>query len=284
MIHPVTPRTKHDLMSRYTGMPSSRSCLRMARLALLCLGLSTMSNTPAAIAVGQDRSGAAAQPSAQGLLAHLAQAATMKGSVHVHGDIDVTVVKLDRRGREHPWMHIVTRSQNDQSYRENVSESDGTMTTASVQNGRTTTQRYRTHQITVGRTSASQSNGGAWSCQTVTSKHLAKPHFSLGLGYPVGSPVNRGPTTVGGIALWHVQGTITTSFYIATSKPVRADYYINRTDGTLVQEHAAPIAEASESLAGKRVPERARGTMSLTYSRWGNPLHVSLPPACRGTS
>jgi hypothetical protein len=73
------------------------------------------------------------------------------------------------------------------------------------------------------------------------------------------------------------------SFYIATSKSVRADYSISRVDGTLVQEHAAPIAEANAGPPGKSVRGRARGTMSLSYSQWGKPLHISLPPECRAT-
>jgi hypothetical protein len=221
------------------------------------------------------------QPSAQYLLDHLAPAATNKGSAHILGDINVTAVKLDRGGREHPWMHIVTRSQSDQSYRENVNESYATMATVSRDNGRTMQQRYQTHQVTVDGTSASQSNGGVWICQTLKSKHRHVPLFNLGLGYPVRNPVNRGPTTFGGIPVWHVQGTITTTFYIATSKPVRADYYINRSDGTLLQERATPMAEVRAGPVGKSVRERARGTMSLTYSLWGKPLHVSLPAACR---
>jgi hypothetical protein len=276
--------TSQNLIEKQ-GSRVGRASLSVYILAITALllhfGLTALTTAPRAIAAAQHHPGDAAQPSGQRLLEELAPAAMLKGSVHILGNIDVAAVKLDRRGHARPWLRIVTRTQTNQSYRENLNESYGTITTTSVENGRTTTQSYRTHQITVGRTSASQSNGGAWTCQTVTSKHQTGPSFSLGLGYPVKSPVNRGSTTMGGMPVWHVQGTITTSFYIATSKPVRADYYINQADGTLVQERAAPMAEASGGPPGKAVPERARGTMSLAYSQWGKPLHFALPPACR---
>lgn len=124
-------------------------------------------------------------------------------------------------------------------------------------------------RISVGYRSGTRDNGGAWSCQQFqpgSTRLIGRSTYLAATGWPRRA-VNLGPATWNGVPVWRLQATVFGGGTSGSPTPAqRGDLYIARSNETLLGETWRP---------GKG------STASATYSRYGAPVHISLPDVCR---
>jgi hypothetical protein len=134
-------------------------------------------------------------------------------------------------------------------------------------------------RTSVGYNAATRSNTGkgTWQCQHFKpgQVHLiGRKSYLADLGWPRHAR-NLGPTMLAGVPVWHVRATVFGGPPQGggAEPPTRADFYIARSDNTLLREATATTAFG--------FGPKSRNTRYWMYSRYGQPVHVSLPSACR---
>jgi hypothetical protein len=112
----------------------------------------------------------------------------------------------------------------------------------------------------------------AWHCQTVSSR-FAREYPTVDRWNHITEVKNLGAALVDSQLAWHV-----TAFGVRTqprkhkTSYVPLDYYIAQSDHTLVRELSATGGGGRSGLI--------RYAMVIDYSRWGEPVKVTVPKAC----
>jgi hypothetical protein len=122
-------------------------------------------------------------------------------------------------------------------------------------------------RISIGYKSATRNNGGAWSCQHFRPGQVqlvGQNTFLAGIGWPRGA-VNLGARVRHGVQVWQVRATVHVANPDGGQTGHRAIFFIRRADNTLRTE-----AWGSEKT----------NMSTAVFSRYGQPVTVSLPSAC----
>jgi hypothetical protein len=127
----------------------------------------------------------------------------------------------------------------------------------------------RFERISVGHRSATKENGGAWSCQRFTSSQtrlIGQGTFLAGLGRP-NHAVNLGLTLWHSLPAWHMTAMVSGGDLSHGSlQQGQVDLFIRHSDNALFTEIQRPRKGALGSAA---------------FTRYGAPVHIALPAACR---
>jgi hypothetical protein len=199
-------------------------------------------------------------PSGPALLARADAADLAKDTMHVEGfRQDLTPGKVTTLAREHAdaaWreqrLHVIITSRS---------------TRLDVHPPSVTTSRMA--WIVVGNRSATRTNRGAWTCGKSTS---ATVDGNGGANAP--KPVTQGSETLDGTPVWRVR-TIYTLNDNGSVTHETVDDYISQLDYTWVREVISGTVLKQGTLT-----DRFQGRSD--FSRYGAPVHVRLPAACRG--
>jgi hypothetical protein len=125
------------------------------------------------------------------------------------------------------------------------------------------------HQMAASRSSLNR----RWYCEPLSGVRVGKSFLPFQVGAPPAT--NLGLTTMNGSTVWHVQArgvmVYTWGLHAAT-----ADFYIAQGDHTLRELDIRGTAR----LAGKT----ERDSIDERYSRYGEPVRVTLPAACQAVN
>jgi hypothetical protein len=108
-----------------------------------------------------------------------------------------------------------------------------------------------------------------WACGSASS---LGSNAVPGLSAASGTATTIGSTTVNGTSTWHVHADIPNSTG-ASSATSPSELYISQADFTLVREHDT----IKLKISGATMTE----TLTGNFSRYGEPVSIALPKACR---
>lgn len=227
--------------------------MRRMLFAALLFNVLLVGSTGAALAQSIQTRSTQPLPPGRQLLAAMQAAVQAKGGYHLQGAI---VVQLVAGVQENISMRADVSNRTNQAH---------VMLMASIPSG-----SQQVEEVLVGRRLAIRSGHGAWQCHPL--KSIVQLSQSL-----VGTPEVARAQTLGygllnGTPVWRVRATVSLSL-LGQPQRVAETFFISRSDHTLLQVKSSPVLNLNGITAHER--------LLIVYSRYGESVHVALPPACR---
>ncbi len=146
------------------------------------------------------------------------------------------------------------------------------------------TKVVRTETITTASVAARRTAHGHWKCTSITGGQGISPANPLpATGQTTYAFANPATTTVNGQLVYDIQPTSgDVTHLLGAGSSAQADIFISMADTTIVRISVNLTTPATIQVQGK--PQTVNTTLQLTenLSKYGEPLHITAPRACRG--